>query len=257
MAVEGPEWDAMKKLLKQLYDRTDTGKNCFLQIGVPLFEIIIILLCDQFFTRSCGVFLFSPCQEPFREAVDWRNLGLFDYPQVIKKPMDLGLVKRNIDAGLYSSIHDAANDVRLIWSNCLKYNEDGSEFSKIAKRLSKIFEEKFRSLLKDLKLDVQTSSIPGVSVANGSLAISPTNEERKEFAKLLFKIDKEQLGKVIMDLDEKAPTVVLKNELEDEAEIHVDLIPSDVFFDLFTYVKKCGGDKSRTKKISSKKHKAS
>lgn len=219
MAVEGPEWDAMKKLLKQLYDRTDT--------------------------------------EPFREAVDWRNLGLFDYPQVIKKPMDLGLVKRNIDAGLYSSIHDAANDVRLIWSNCLKYNEDGSEFSKIAKRLSKIFEEKFRSLLKDLKLDVQTSSIPGVSVANGSLAISPTNEERKEFAKLLFKIDKEQLGKVIMDLDEKAPTVVLKNELEDEAEIHVDLIPSDVFFDLFTYVKKCGGDKSRTKKISSKKHKAS
>ena len=60
-----------------------------------------------------------------------------------------------------------------------------------------------------------------------------------------------------MDLDEKAPTVVLKNELEDEAEIHVDLIPGDVFFDLFTYVKKCGGDKGRTKKISSKKHKAS
>jgi hypothetical protein len=70
--------------------------------------------------------------------------------------MDLGLLKRNIDAGLYSSIHDAVNDVRLIWSNCLKYNEYGSEFSKISKRLSKIFEEKFRSLLQDMKLDVQT-----------------------------------------------------------------------------------------------------
>ncbi len=202
-----------------------------------------------------AAFLCFQSSEPFREAVDWRNLGLFDYPQVIKKPMDLGLVKRNIDAGLYSSIHDAANDVRLIWTNCVKYNEDGSEFSKIAKRLSKIFEEKFRSLLKDLKLDVQTASVSG-SIVNGSFPICPTNEERKEFAKLLFKIDKEQLGKVIMDLDEKSPTAVLRNETEDEAEIHVDMIPGEVFYDLFTYVKKCGGDKVRTKKISVKKQKA-
>jgi hypothetical protein len=195
--------------------------------------------------------------EPFREAVDWRNLGLFDYPQIIKKPMDLGLVRRNIDAGVYPSIQDAANDIRLIWSNCLKYNEDGSDFSKIAKRLSKIFEEKLRNMVKDLKIDAQTSSVPGASVTNGSFVISPTNEERKEFAKLLFKIDREQLGKVIIDLDEKAPAAVLRNDVEDEADIHVDMIPGDVFYELFTYLKKCGGDKGRTKKISNKKQKIS
>ena len=50
---------------------------------------------------------------------------------------------------------------------------------------------------------------------------------------------------------------MLRNETEDEAEIHVDMIPGEVFYDLFTYVKKCGGDKGRTKKISGKKQKAS
>ncbi len=171
--------------------------------------------------------------------------------------MDLGLVRRNIDAGVYPSIQDAANDIRLIWSNCLKYNEDGSDFSKIAKRLSKIFEEKLRNMVKDLKIDVQTSLVPGASVTSGSFVISPTNEERKEFAKLLFKIDREQLGKVIIDLDEKAPSAVLRNEVEDEADIHVEMIPGDVFYELFTYVKKCGGDKGRMKKITNKKQKIS
>jgi hypothetical protein len=221
MVAEGPEWDAMRKLLKQLHDRSDT--------------------------------------EPFREAVDWRNLGLFDYPQIIKKPMDLGLVKRNIDAGVYANIHDASNDIRLIWANCMKYNQDGSDFSKIAKRLSRLFEEKLRNTLKDLKMDCPTiaAAIPLPVGSSGSVITGPSNEERREFAKMLFKIDKEQLGKVIMDLDEKAPSAVVRNEVEDEAEIHVDVIPGDVFYELYSYVKKSGGDKGRTKKIGNKKQKVS
>ena len=33
----------------------------------------------------------------FRKPVDWRILGLDDYPQVIAKPMDLGTVKQKIE----------------------------------------------------------------------------------------------------------------------------------------------------------------
>eukprot|EP00590_Aulacoseira_subarctica_P010855 CAMPEP_0172421506 /NCGR_PEP_ID=MMETSP1064-20121228/7747_1 /TAXON_ID=202472 /ORGANISM="Aulacoseira subarctica , Strain CCAP 1002/5" /LENGTH=216 /DNA_ID=CAMNT_0013161941 /DNA_START=121 /DNA_END=771 /DNA_ORIENTATION=- len=216
MVAEGPEWDAMRKLLKQLHDRSDT--------------------------------------EPFREAVDWRSLGIFDYPQIIKKPMDLGLVKRNIDAGVYTSIQDAADDIRLIWANCRKYNADESDFNKIARRLSKVFEEKFRNLLKDLKLD---TPVAAAAAGMSCVVIGPSNEERREFAKLLFKIDPEQLGKVIIELDEKCPPAVVRNEPEDEAEVHVDLVTADVFYDLFSYVKKCGGDKGRVKKTSNKKQKVS
>ena len=35
-------------------------------------------------------------------------LGLFDYPRIIQHPMDLGLVKRNCDAGNYNSVAEAA-----------------------------------------------------------------------------------------------------------------------------------------------------
>ena len=70
--------------------------------------------------------------EPFRDPVDWEALGLFDYPQVIKKPMDLALVKKKINEGKYKSIHDAADDVRMIWKNCMSYNADGSDFYNLA-----------------------------------------------------------------------------------------------------------------------------
>ena len=41
--------------------------------------------------------------------------------------MDLGQIKRRIEAGKYSNIEQAANDIRLVWSNCMLYNRDGSE----------------------------------------------------------------------------------------------------------------------------------
>ena len=70
--------------------------------------------------------------EPFREAVDWKTLGLFDYPQIIKHPMDLGTVKRKINEGKYKSLHEAGDDVRQIWKNCMTYNADGSDFYNLA-----------------------------------------------------------------------------------------------------------------------------
>ena len=52
--------------------------------------------------------------EPFRVPVDWKGMGLFDYPTLIKKPMDLGSVKRNISARKYKSIPDAAGKFSCI-----------------------------------------------------------------------------------------------------------------------------------------------
>lgn len=43
-----------------------------------------------------------------------------DYYDVIKQPMDLGLVGRKV--GMYRSIAEFKKDLDLIWSNCLAYN---------------------------------------------------------------------------------------------------------------------------------------
>lgn len=66
----------------------------------------------------------------FRTPVDWKTMGLLDYPQIIKHPMDLGTIKSNLEAGKYSSKEEVAADIRLVWTNCMLYNTDGSEVSK-------------------------------------------------------------------------------------------------------------------------------
>lgn len=63
--------------------------------------------------------------EAFREPVDWRGLGLQDYPNIIKRPMDLGTVKLRLERGAYPTAEACAADVRLIWENCRTYNTGG------------------------------------------------------------------------------------------------------------------------------------
>eukprot|EP00639_Heterosigma_akashiwo_P025089 CAMPEP_0194702420 /NCGR_PEP_ID=MMETSP0295-20121207/26877_1 /TAXON_ID=39354 /ORGANISM="Heterosigma akashiwo, Strain CCMP2393" /LENGTH=184 /DNA_ID=CAMNT_0039597011 /DNA_START=154 /DNA_END=708 /DNA_ORIENTATION=- len=82
----------------------------------------------------------------FREPVDYKGLGLPDYPKVIKKPMDLGTVKANLKKGVYNDAQECADDIRLIWSNCMAYNEDGSEVYLMAERMDKKFDELFSAL---------------------------------------------------------------------------------------------------------------
>jgi hypothetical protein len=41
--------------------------------------------------------------------------------------MDLGTVREKLDKKEYGSVAEVAADVRLVWSNCMRYNADGSE----------------------------------------------------------------------------------------------------------------------------------
>jgi hypothetical protein len=54
------------------------------------------------------------------------ELGLDDYPSIVKKPMDLSTVKTKLAENRYSSVQDCLNDIQLIWDNCRAYNADGS-----------------------------------------------------------------------------------------------------------------------------------
>lgn len=60
----------------------------------------------------------------FRNPVDWKTYGLLDYPVVIKKPMDLGTVKKNLNNNSYQTVEDCLKDIDLIWANCKTYNKD-------------------------------------------------------------------------------------------------------------------------------------
>ena len=92
-------------------------------------------------TTIIDMLMRRPDSAEFREPLDWRRRGLKDYPKVIEKPMDLATVKQNIKG--YRTIHKCADDIRLIWSNCKRYNGEGSVYYSLADSLSKIFEEYF------------------------------------------------------------------------------------------------------------------
>lgn len=83
---------------------------------------------------------------PFREPVDWRGLELYDYPDVVKVMVDLGTIKRRLERGQYKTAHDCAEDVRLVWQNCMSYNVDGSDFWLLAKSFARRFEDRYRKV---------------------------------------------------------------------------------------------------------------
>jgi len=79
----------------------------------------------------------DPNAEAFTAPVDWEELELKDYPDVIKKPMDLGTLRANLKAGAYSSFEIMFTDIALIWQNCIDYNYS-TDVVKTAQRMQRI-----------------------------------------------------------------------------------------------------------------------
>jgi hypothetical protein len=182
--------------------------------------------------------------EPFREPVPWKELGLLDYPSLITEPMDLGTVQKNIQAKKYNSLLDASTHVRLIWRNCMTYNADGSDFYVLAESLHHKWEKQYANLLSSLGLPPEAT---GESSKNES-----TLEDKRQFAKMLYKISKEAMGHVVITVDEKSPEAVVRNTAEDECTLNIDKIRTEVFVELKKFVedeakKKAAADAKKKK----------
>lgn len=68
----------------------------------------------------------------------WKPVNPNDYPdylQKIKKPIDLSTIKTNIQSGKYTTVDDFAKDMRLMFSNCLRYNPPESPIIEQARQL--------------------------------------------------------------------------------------------------------------------------
>ncbi|XP_058809499.1 homeotic protein female sterile isoform X3 [Phymastichus coffea] len=89
---------------------------------------------------------------PFYKPVDADLLGLHDYHDIIKKPMDLGTVKQKMDKREYNSASEFAADVRLIFTNCYKYNPPDHDVVAMAKKLQDVFEMRYAKIPDDLPM---------------------------------------------------------------------------------------------------------
>ncbi|ESQ45271.1 hypothetical protein EUTSA_v10010479mg [Eutrema salsugineum] len=87
---------------------------------------------------------------PFMHPVDVEGLGLDDYYEVIDKPMDFSTIKNQMEAkdGTgYKHVMQIYTDMRLVFENAMKYNEESSEVYTMANILLGKFEEKWAHFL--------------------------------------------------------------------------------------------------------------
>ncbi|KAL9227621.1 hypothetical protein vseg_003289 [Gypsophila vaccaria] len=87
---------------------------------------------------------------PFVEPVDVKGLGLHDYYEIIEKPMDLGTIKKQLeakDSTGYKHVREIYTDVKLVFKNAMKYNDEDNKFHVMAKTLLEKFEDKWRQFL--------------------------------------------------------------------------------------------------------------
>ncbi|KAJ8362752.1 hypothetical protein SKAU_G00115830 [Synaphobranchus kaupii] len=83
---------------------------------------------------------------PFYKPVDAKALELHDYHEIIKHPMDLSTVKKKMDERQYADAQSFAADVRLMFSNCYKYNPPDHEVVAMARKLQDVFEMRFAKM---------------------------------------------------------------------------------------------------------------
>ncbi|KAM0850344.1 hypothetical protein ACQ4PT_053147 [Festuca glaucescens] len=99
-------------------------------------------------TRVCrnilGKLMAHPGGWLFHQPVDPVLFGIPDYFDVIRNPMDLGTVKKKLTNKSYFSTDGFAADVRLTFSNAMKYNPPGNQVHSVAEQLNIMFDSEWK-----------------------------------------------------------------------------------------------------------------
>lgn len=82
----------------------------------------------------------------FYDPVDAEGLGLRDYHQIIKQPMDLSTIKKKMDGREYRKPDEFAHDIRLMLGNCFKYNPKEHDVNVCGRKVSELFELSYAKL---------------------------------------------------------------------------------------------------------------
>ncbi|XP_026069646.1 bromodomain testis-specific protein-like isoform X6 [Carassius auratus] len=169
---------------------------------------------------------------PFYKPVDAKALGLLDYHEIIHQPMDMSTIKKKIEAREYTDALQFAADMRLMFSNCYKYNPPGHEVVAMARKLQDVFECRFSKIPDEPKNPAPASSQNNVkkerahnpsrsessdSESSPSENSSDTEEDEEERAQRLASLE-EQLKAVREQLQLLTQTPLLKPKKREKSK---------------------------------------
>ena len=61
--------------------------------------------------------------------------------------MDLGLIKKRLENGVYKELSLFESDIKLVFDNCILYNGEDSDVGGVAAAMKNKFSEEFQSML--------------------------------------------------------------------------------------------------------------
>lgn len=67
----------------------------------------------------------NPEAAEFLYPVEWEELGLSDYPIIVKHPMHLLKVQEKLKGREFRTVEEVLDHIQLIWDNCKEYNQGG------------------------------------------------------------------------------------------------------------------------------------
>ncbi|XP_071322885.1 bromodomain-containing protein 3-like isoform X2 [Trachinotus anak] len=163
---------------------------------------------------------------PFYKPVDAEALQLHDYHDIIKYPMDLSTVKKKMDGGEYRDAQGFAADVRLIFSNCYKYNPLHHNVVTKARKLQGVFEKRFAKMPDEpveliSPASATSTKSAGFSGISGNISSSgdksDSGEERAtRLAELQEQVGAEQLKAVHEQLAALSEAPVIKPKAKEK-----------------------------------------
>lgn len=124
----------------------------------------------------------------FRTPVDTVLLGLADYHEIIKKPMDMSTMKKKLIGEEYDTASEFKEDFKLMINNCLTYNNEGDPVAEMAIQFRDAFAAKWKNEFPEDHDDFGKSkeedeSDEGEESDGGEKAESPEKEQVKEAEK--------------------------------------------------------------------------
>ncbi|KAK2845692.1 hypothetical protein Q7C36_010546 [Tachysurus vachellii] len=143
---------------------------------------------------------------PFYKPVDAAALELHDYHEIIKQPMDLSTVKKKMDSREYQDAQSFAADVRLMFSNCYKYNPPDHEVVAMARKLQDVFEMRFAKMPDE---PAEPSS-PGGTSATAVVSKSTGSSESSADSSSSSSDSEEERATRLAELQEQVSVLQLK-----------------------------------------------
>ncbi|KAJ1664138.1 hypothetical protein EV178_004350 [Coemansia sp. RSA 1646] len=81
----------------------------------------------------------QPSALEFLAPVDPIRQGVPTYPLIVKTPMDLGTVRKQLDRNIYTSVNEFRRDVNLVLANCFLFNKPGTFVHAQGEQLQSVF----------------------------------------------------------------------------------------------------------------------